>query len=153
MGKIFKNDREYKSKYYDRKPTERQLNALKQWNDLQHRVGRERALNIASAKKAVKVLTHFKKGDEVSGRGADAQETARRIFTLTEVSDRDKLRSDENLLYGLMESPEDVITAAEASDSGYLSYQEMMQLHAAQLQARLDAMININGDTGKPTPF
>lgn len=153
MGKIFNNEREYKSQYYDRKPTERQLNALKQWNDLQNRVGRKRALNIADAKKAVKVLTPFKKGDEVAGRGADAHATATKIFDMTNIPDRDTLRADENLLYGLMESPDDVITAAEASDSGYLSYQEMMQLHAAQLQARLDAMKNRNGDNDKPTPF
>lgn len=149
MGKIFNNDREYKSQYYDRKPTERQLNALKAWNELQHRVGRERALNIAEAKKTIKILPSFKKGDV----GTDAQETARRILSLTEVSDRNTLRSNEYLLYGLMESPEDVITAAEESDSGYLSYQEMMQLHAEQLQARLDAAINRKGDSGKPTPF
>lgn len=150
MGKIFKHDGEYKSKYYDRKPTERQLNALKQWNDLQNRVGRERALNIADAKKAVKILPRFTKD---GGGGTDAQETARRIFQMTDAGDRDALRSNEYLLYGLMEAPDDVITAAEASDSGYLSYQELMQLHAAQLQARLDAMMNRNGDTGKPTPF
>lgn len=149
MGKIFNNDGEYRSQYYDRKPTQRQINALRSWNELQNRVGRERALNIAEAKKTIKILPSFKKGDG----GTDAQETARRIFTLTAVSDRDELRSNEYLLYGLMESPEDVITAAEASDSGYLSYQEMMQLHAAQLQARLDATINRKGDSGKPTPF
>lgn len=149
MGKIFNNDREYKSQYYDRKPTERQLNALKAWNELQQRVGKKRALNIADAKKTIKVLPSFKKGDS----GADAHETATKIFDMTNIPDRDTLRADENLLYGLMESPDDVITAAEASDSGYLSYQEMMQLHAAQLQARLDAIKNRNGDSGKPTPF
>lgn len=153
MGKIFKNDSEYKSKYYDRKPTKKQLNALKSWNELQHRVGRERALNISQAKKAIKGLTPFKKGDEVAGRGADAQATATKIFELTNAADRDTLRADENLLYGLMESPDEVISAAEASDSGYLSYQEMMELHAQQLQARLDAMNARKDNDEKPTPF
>lgn len=152
MSKIFNNDREYKSKYYGKKkqPTEKQLNALKSWNELQHRVGRERALNIAEAKKTIKILPRFK--NDGSG-GKDAQETARRIFALTAVADRDELRSNEYLLYGLMESPEDVITAAEASDSGYLSYNEMMQIHAHQLQARLDALKARKDNDTKPTPF
>lgn len=128
MGKIFSNDSEYKSKYYGQKrqPTQKQLNALKEWNELQKQVGREAARAKKRAERALRT-------QEVTLRqasGVPTHDAVKKIMDLvSEGTERNRLRDDPDLMYGLIDYAPRLAHESEASTQNLLTYAQLDSLY------------------------
>lgn len=135
MGKIFKNDGEYKSKYYSRKPTDRQRQALQDWNALVKEVGKQAALAKKKAERGLK----SGKIDRYQKSGVVTHEAVSAVMDLVaEGNDRDRLRDDPNLMYSMVDYSEKLIGESEAERRGLLTYDQLDAL-LEQWGADLDA--------------
>lgn len=95
MGKIFKDNKPYVSKYYSRKPTEKQLEAAKanlaDWQRLKSSYGMEKAKKIAERRRNLK-KTMGGHSYDVPKRGTAAQDRFRAIMDSLNDSDRESIR-------------------------------------------------------------
>lgn len=128
MGKIFKNDNEYKSKYYSRKPTEKQLQALQDWNKFTKEVGKKYAI---AQKKAVKQIKSGQFDKYQSGTSIATHDAVSLLMDLIAKSDRDDLRENNELMYKLVDYVESLVGEAEAKNMGLLTYQQVTDLYNA----------------------
>lgn len=153
MAKIFNNDREYKSKYYSRKPTDRQRQALQEWNKFTKDVGKKYAI---AQKKAIKQIKSGQYDKYQSGTTIATHDAVSLLMDLIATSDRDDLRENNELMYKLVEYTESLVGEAEAKNMGLLTYQQVTDLYNAWANQSLkdqgidpdasidDIIININ---------
>lgn len=145
MGKIFSNDREYKSKYYgsQRKPTQKQLNALQEWNQLQKQVGREAARAKKRSERALKSQSiKLRQSNNVA-----THEAVKSIMDLVqEGAERDRLRADSDLMYNLIDYTTQLATESESNTQNLFTYSQVNEMFN-KWESALDEQ------SGKPSPF
>lgn len=128
MAQIFSNDSEYKSKYYGARkpPSEKQLNALQEWNELQRQVGRE----AARAKKRAERELKAEKVRLRQESGVPTHDAVKKIMDLvSEGTERDKLRNDSDLMYGLIDYSSKLAYESEANAQNLLTYDQLDALY------------------------
>lgn len=140
MGKIFSNDSEYESKYYgqNRKPTQKQLNALQEWNQLQKQVGREAARAKKKAERGLKsgAIDRYQKSGVVTHDAVSA------VMDLVAVGeDRNDLRDDPDLMYAMVDYSDRLVGESEAESKGLLTYDQLNVL-LEQWESEIDNAAN-----------
>lgn len=135
MGKIFSNDREYKSTYYSNKPSQKQIEALQQWNQLQKEVGRKVAIGKKRSERELKKGTIRR----YQSSGVATHDAVSAVMDLVaEGSNRDELRDDPNLMYAMVKHSEKLVGESEAKKMGLLTYDQLNEL-LAQWESEIDS--------------